>query len=65
MFNSEYVPNAFSFHLVKLIAGFSSGRRGASAEDAEGWLAELEDLGREGRYFFSLNRYLFVAERSG
>jgi arsenite methyltransferase len=65
MFNPEYVPNAFSFHLTKLIAGFSSGRRDATAEDAAGWLAELEQLGQSGRYFFSLNRYLFVAERAG
>lgn len=63
MFNPEYTPSAFSFHLTKLIAGFASGRREATAEDAQGWIAELETLGREGRYFFSLNRYLFVAER--
>jgi len=63
MFNPEYTPDAFSFHLTKLIAGFCSGRRRATAEDARGWLTELEALGREGRYFFSLNRYLFVAER--
>lgn len=65
MFNTEYTPSAFSFHLTKLIAGFSSGRGEATAEDARGWLAELEVLGREGRYFFSLNRYLFVAEKPG
>jgi arsenite methyltransferase len=65
MFNPEYTPNSFSFHLTKLIAGFSSGRREASAEDAQGWLAELEELGKAGRYFFSLNRYLFVADREG
>ena len=63
MFNPEYTPGAFSFHLTKLIAGFARGRRGVKNEDAEGWLAELESLGRAGRYFFSLNRYLFVAER--
>jgi SAM-dependent methyltransferase len=65
MFNAEYVPNAFSFHLTKFIANFSGGRRAASAADAEGWLAELAQLGREGRYFFSLNRYLFVGEWLG
>lgn len=64
MFNPEWQPNAFSFHLTKLIAGFSSGRRNATAEDAAGWLAELADLGRRGRYFFSLNRYLFLAQRA-
>lgn len=65
MFNPELVPNAFSFHLTKLIASFCSGRRSCSAEDASGWLAELEELGRSGRYFFSLNRYLFFAEWPG
>ena len=65
MFNPEYTPNAFSFHLTKLIAGFSGGRRDATREDAAGWLAELDTLGREGRYFFSLNRYLFVGEWLG
>lgn len=65
MFNPEYVPNAFSFHLTKLIASFSSGRRACSPDDAKGWLAELEALGQAGRYFFSLNRYLFVAEWPG
>lgn len=61
IFNPEWQPNAFSFHLTKLIAGFSAGRREATSEDARGWLAELEELGRQGRYFFSLNRYLFTA----
>jgi ubiquinone/menaquinone biosynthesis C-methylase UbiE len=65
IFNAEYVPNAFSFHLTKLISSFPRGRRAATAKDADDWLAEFEQLGREGRYFFSLNRYLFVAERPG
>ncbi len=65
MFNAEYVPSAFSFHLTKLMAGFCAGRRACTEADAAGWLEELETLGREGRYFFSLNRYLFVAEWPG
>ena len=65
IFNTEYTPSAFSFHLTKLIARFSRGRRAASAQDAAAWLAELESLGRDGRYFFSLNRYLFVASKPG
>ena len=64
MFNPEYTPNAFSFHLVKLIAGFCAGRRECTKEDGQEWLAELEQLGSQGRYFFSLNRYLFVGERA-
>jgi ubiquinone/menaquinone biosynthesis C-methylase UbiE len=63
IFNADYQPNAFGFHLVKLIAAFSGGRRQATKADARAWLEELDELGREGRFFFSLNRYLFVAER--
>ena len=63
--NTEYVPSGLGFHLVKLIAGFCAGRRQATQQDADGWLAELEQLGREGRFFFSLNRYLFVAQKPG
>jgi len=65
IFDPEYTPDAFSFHLTKLIAHFCKGRRGVTADEADAWLAELEALGREGRYFFSLNRYLFVAEKPG
>ena len=63
MLNPEHHRNAFSWHLTKMIAGFSAGRRACTKDDAKGWLAELEQLGREGRYFFSLNRYLFVGDR--
>jgi SAM-dependent methyltransferase len=65
IFNPDHHANAFSWHLTRLIAGFSAGRRNCSAADAKGWLAELEELGRQGRYFFSLNRYLFVGDRPG
>ena len=27
------------------------------------WLAEFADLGKQGEFFFSLNRYLFVADK--
>lgn len=34
-----------------------------SPNEAEAWLAEFEKLDAEGRFFFSLNRYLFLAEK--
>jgi arsenite methyltransferase len=51
----------FSSGVIALIAGFVAGRRGVSAADAEAWAADL--VGRTDDYFFSLNRYLFVATR--
>jgi hypothetical protein len=34
-----------------------------SQEEASAWLAEFADLGKQGEFFFSLNRYLFLADK--
>ena len=39
------------------------GRENVSQEEAGAWLAEFAELGKQGKFFFSLNRYLFVAEK--
>ena len=44
-----------------LIAAFVAGRRGVTREEAEAWAEDLQALGKAGEYFFSLNRYLFLA----
>ena len=48
---------------MQLIANFVPGRRGVTEEEAAAWLADLQDLGARGEYFFSINRYLFLARR--
>jgi ubiquinone/menaquinone biosynthesis C-methylase UbiE len=65
MFNPEYHRNAFGSHMVRIVANFAVGREGVTQEEADGWMAEQEKLGAEGRFFFSLNRYLFLAEKPG
>jgi arsenite methyltransferase len=45
------------------MANFAVGRRGVSQEEAAAWLAEFAELDKEGKFFFSLNRYLFVADK--
>jgi len=45
-----------------LVAAYVAGRGGISEADATAWQQDLADLGDD--YFFSLNRYLFVAQRS-
>jgi len=61
--NTTWDEDQFSFHLVPMMSGFAGGPGGASKEDARGWLDEMRHLGSEGRYFFSLNRYLVVADK--
>ncbi len=62
--NTAWADHEFSFHLVPMMSGFSARAGGAAREDAKAWLDEMRSLGSEGRYFFSLNRYLVVADKA-
>jgi len=67
--HSEVIPllnvgadrNTYSAGMTGLVAEYVAGRGGVSADEAAAWAADLESLGDDG--FFSLNRYLFVAQR--
>lgn len=63
LFNPSYDANTYSNRIIDLIVAFVAGRNGITREDAEGWAKDLRHAGERGAYFFSLNRYLFVAER--
>jgi arsenite methyltransferase len=59
LFNAGAERNTFSGVLVPVIAAFVAGRRGVTAETAQGWVDDLDALGDA--TFFSINRYLFRA----
>jgi len=61
MFNAEHCTNTLSGGLTGLIKAFVVGRNGVTREEAEAWAEDLQLLGQRGQYFFSLNRYLFLA----
>lgn len=63
MFNPEFEDRTYGKGMLEVIARFAPGRKGVSQREAEEWLAEFAKLGAEGRFFFSLNRYLFVAKK--
>jgi arsenite methyltransferase len=58
--NIGYEPETYSAHVLGTIARFVAGRQGIGEDEVRAWEAELRGLGDN--YFFSLNRYLFVAE---
>jgi arsenite methyltransferase len=64
LFNPAFAPGTFSAAVMQLIASFVPGRRGVTAQEAAAWLADLQDLGARKEYFFSINRYLFLAHRA-
>jgi SAM-dependent methyltransferase len=58
--NVGYARDTYSAQVLGMIAEFVSDRQGISADEATAWRDDLRSLGED--YFFSLNRYLFVAE---
>jgi SAM-dependent methyltransferase len=61
LLNAGYDPNTFSAGLMGFIREFVPGRRGLTEADTQAWAEDLKALGDD--YFFSLNRYLFLAVR--
>jgi arsenite methyltransferase len=61
LLNAGYDPNSFSAGLMGFITEFVPGRQGLTEADVQAWAEDLEALGDD--YFFSLNRYLFLAVR--
>ena len=56
-------PGSYSHGMLGEIQEFVAGRQDVTQADADAWAEELHELGRAGKYFFSLNRYLFAAEK--
>ena len=63
MFNPEFHPNAFSYHLLPLIGAFAVGRGALTPDEMKSWMGEFRELGEKGEFFYSLNRYLFTARK--
>lgn len=63
MFNPEYHDDTYGKGMLDIVAAFAVGRKGVTREEADAWLAEFAELGRQGKFFSSLNRYLFVADK--
>lgn len=63
LFNADYDPNTYSNRMIDLIVPFVSNRGGITRDEAEAWAQEVRQLGARREYFFSLNRYLFLATK--
>jgi SAM-dependent methyltransferase len=59
LLNVGYDPNTISARMIGFITAFVPGRQGLTERDARDWAEDLMALGDD--YFFSLNRYLFLA----
>ncbi len=63
LFNASFDPNTYSNRLMDVVVPFVVARGGITREEAEAWARDLRERGEDGEYFFSLNRYLFLATK--
>ena len=57
--NHPYDTDTYSGGMISMVAPFVAGRQGVTEAEAAAWADELTGQGED--YFFSLNRYVFVA----
>jgi arsenite methyltransferase len=60
----DHRSRTYSLTNGRIMADFVLGRQRITRDEVEVWTQDLERLGQEGDYYFSLNRYLFLADRS-
>lgn len=63
LFNPEFAEDTFSNRMIDLIGSFVKGRQGVALQEVDDWAADLRQQGKLQNYFFSLNRYVFVASK--
>jgi arsenite methyltransferase len=61
LFNAGYDPHSYSAGMIEAIASFVAGRGGLTESEATAWANDLVSMAND--YFFSVNRYLFIARK--
>jgi hypothetical protein len=62
--NVEASEQTYSPGMVDVVARFVSNRGGITEDEAVRWADDIRAQAARGEYFFSLSRYLFLAERA-
>jgi ubiquinone/menaquinone biosynthesis C-methylase UbiE len=59
----EFDPETYGVALLPLIATFVVGREGITDDEAQAWVAELQQLGAHGEFYFASTQLCFTATR--
>jgi arsenite methyltransferase len=62
--NVELSEHSYSPGMIDVVARFVANRGGITEEEAARWAEDVRAQAARGEYFFSLSRYLFLAERA-
>jgi hypothetical protein len=61
--NIELSEQSYSPGMIDVVARFVANRGGITEDEAARWAEDVRGQAARGEYFFSLSRYLFLAER--
>ena len=59
--NTRLSKQCYSYGLIEQIGDFITNNSKIPEQDVQAWVTEQHQLGYSGAYFFSVNRYLFLA----
>ena len=62
IYNTNFNEETYSNRLIDLIVPFVVNSGNITSSEAETWAKDLRERGQDGDYFFSLNRYFFLAK---
>jgi SAM-dependent methyltransferase len=62
--NVEMTEQTYSPGMIDVVARFVASRGGITDDEAARWADDVRSQAVRGEYFFSLSRYLFLAERA-
>ncbi|MEX2221509.1 MAG: methyltransferase domain-containing protein [Candidatus Rokuibacteriota bacterium] len=62
--NVEMSEHTYSPGMIDVVTRFVANRGGISEDEAARWAEDVRSQAPRGEYFFSLSRYLFLAERA-
>jgi ubiquinone/menaquinone biosynthesis C-methylase UbiE len=61
--SAVYDPETFGVALIPIIRSFIAGRGDITEQDADAWVAEQQELGERGEYYFAFTQFCFTATR--
>ncbi|NWG46297.1 MAG: methyltransferase domain-containing protein [Alphaproteobacteria bacterium] len=65
MVSVGWQPTSYAGRMIDAVAGYAAGAGRLAPGEAEAWRAELAALSEAGRFYFSVDRVLFLAVRRG
>jgi arsenite methyltransferase len=61
--STEFTPEAYLCSVLPLIEQYVAGREGVTEDEARAWVADLQELGERGEFFYACIQFCFTATR--